>query len=103
YYYRILQLLPSFPTRRSSDLFGFYRSYIQVTRTGNTFERDVVQKTAGVTCDLTGPFHSRCRRKQEDVVQPGGIQRLLQYSHFFRSEEHTSELQSRENLVCRLL
>src|SRR5690606_40022003 len=23
--------------------------------------------------------------------------------HFFRSEEHTSELQSRENLVCRLL
>src|SRR5690606_3835852 len=24
-------------------------------------------------------------------------------SHFLRSEEHTSELQSRENLVCRLL
>src|SRR5207302_11196685 len=24
-------------------------------------------------------------------------------SRFFRSEEHTSELQSRENLVCRLL
>src|SRR5690606_39471813 len=23
--------------------------------------------------------------------------------HFYRSEEHTSELQSRENLVCRLL
>src|SRR5207302_10898563 len=25
------------------------------------------------------------------------------YSYFRRSEEHTSELQSRENLVCRLL
>src|SRR5690606_40227760 len=25
------------------------------------------------------------------------------YSSFWRSEEHTSELQSRENLVCRLL
>src|SRR5690606_41821945 len=25
------------------------------------------------------------------------------YSHRLRSEEHTSELQSRENLVCRLL
>src|SRR5690606_40857323 len=26
-----------------------------------------------------------------------------QLAHLFRSEEHTSELQSRENLVCRLL
>src|SRR5690606_41171900 len=25
------------------------------------------------------------------------------YGHMLRSEEHTSELQSRENLVCRLL
>src|SRR5207302_10906729 len=25
------------------------------------------------------------------------------FHHHFRSEEHTSELQSRENLVCRLL
>src|SRR5690606_41321137 len=28
---------------------------------------------------------------------------LLQRNRPFRSEEHTSELQSRENLVCRLL
>src|SRR5690606_2967962 len=27
----------------------------------------------------------------------------LKYPHRLRSEEHTSELQSRENLVCRLL
>src|SRR5690606_40089043 len=29
--------------------------------------------------------------------------RLLKASYFFRSEEHTSELQSREKIVCRLL
>src|SRR3712207_8673676 len=28
---------------------------------------------------------------------------LVTYSYFFRSEEHTSELQSRQYLVCRLL
>src|SRR5690606_40198560 len=28
---------------------------------------------------------------------------LIMYTHNLRSEEHTSELQSRENLVCRLL
>src|SRR5690606_25447153 len=27
----------------------------------------------------------------------------VDYDHYIRSEEHTSELQSRENLVCRLL
>src|SRR5690606_40820433 len=32
--------------------------------------------------------------------QPDGVQAR---SQFERSEEHTSELQSRENLVCRLL
>src|SRR2546427_2229103 len=33
--------------------------------------------------------------------KPGGPGR--QRSRFFRSEEHTSELQSQSNLVCRLL
>src|SRR5690606_41213171 len=28
---------------------------------------------------------------------------IIQFTVWFRSEEHTSELQSRENLVCRLL
>src|SRR5690606_39680449 len=32
-----------------------------------------------------------------------GITVYLQYPQTDRSEEHTSELQSRENLVCRLL
>src|SRR5690606_29055824 len=36
----------------------------------------------------------------------GGLQwssTLRKHRHIWRSEEHTSELQSRENLVCRLL
>src|SRR5436309_12647130 len=33
-------------------------------------------------------------------MRPAGITRVLEHH---RSEEHTSELQSRENLVCRLL
>src|SRR5690606_39689571 len=34
---------------------------------------------------------------------PGDRRRYLDWLMFHRSEEHTSELQSRENLVCRLL
>src|SRR5690606_39367885 len=36
---------------------------------------------------------------QDDELTPQALERL----HDLRSEEHTSELQSRENLVCRLL
>src|SRR5690606_39322027 len=38
----------------------------------------------------------------KDVELPFDGKRLI-YGGFNRSEEHTSELQSRENLVCRLL
>src|SRR5690606_42146629 len=37
--------------------------------------------------------------QQEEIA----ISRLVGATDGFRSEEHTSELQSRENLVCRLL
>src|SRR5690606_41106252 len=39
------------------------------------------------------------------VLQPGdGLRMQFRYNELVeRSEEHTSELQSRENLVCRLL
>src|SRR5690606_39669230 len=66
-----------------------------------------------------GPAHVRVgiRRQQRRVgaVDPvggageevGGAERLRDVGHevagALRSEEHTSELQSRENLVCRLL
>src|SRR5690606_39940271 len=89
--------LLSFPTRRSSDL--------------------PIHKIVGILCNsnlvteyhpvLTPPFTEHAKRLQPDVSfkspllpeDPG----LLFKPFILRSEEHTSELQSRENLVCRLL
>src|SRR5207302_9912560 len=75
--------LHSFPTRRSSDLADI----------GLTFLR--AQVDAGV--DAVQLFYSWAGalslREYREFVLP----------HSARSEEHTSELQSRENLVCRLL
>src|SRR5690606_39716602 len=48
-------------------------------------------------------FRSACdlrARKYRSMVQVAGVVLIRQRP---RSEEHTSELQSRENLVCRLL
>src|SRR5690606_40333540 len=47
----------------------------------------------------------RLREKLRRLLarQGGSIARVDGYEPWFRSEEHTSELQSRENLVCRLL
>src|SRR5215475_5117903 len=50
------------------------------------------------------PYTTLFRSGQGDAAAgpPGGL--ALQHPpHLARSEEHTSELQSRENLVCRLL
>src|SRR5690606_40564033 len=44
-------------------------------------------------------------RRYPDLIVHRGIRHVLHGgdADSFRSEEHTSELQSRENLVCRLL
>src|SRR5206468_7089958 len=39
----------------------------------------------------------------EVVARVWGVAKDLGYPKYFRSEEHTSELQSRSDLVCRLL
>src|SRR5690606_39418309 len=64
-----------------------HRSVSQTTRRGSTPEENVVQ----VTLEALG------REKSPVLVLP------LLSNNNIRSEEHTSELQSRENLVCRLL
>src|SRR5947209_15212029 len=45
------------------------------------------------------------KRQEEDQQQPGlrGLRRAARGHEEERSEEHTSELQSRQYLVCRLL
>src|SRR5439155_22563359 len=56
-----------------------------------------------------GPGHVRHRPYRQDQRRPGcrGLHRLLRRAvrrtPVGRSEEHTSELQSRGHLVCRLL
>src|SRR5690606_41446435 len=82
--------LHSFPTRRSSDLDEIDRVHAlvllaPVERLGNL--------PAGHVLDLG-----------DQLVGVHGLDPVhLGLTAIRRSEEHTSELQSRENLVCRLL
>src|SRR5207253_9364421 len=76
--------LHSFPTRRSSDLLAQPFHAIFRRQGGRHQMRDA----------HLGNF----RRARHEIVGERGGERLP-----LRSEEHTSELQSRGHLVCRLL
>src|SRR5690606_40318788 len=71
--------LHSFPTRRSSDL----------------MTRATVLQTQTASRERPLSLRATNQRYSEPT--------LLEERRRLRSEEHTSELQSRENLVCRLL
>src|SRR5207302_10722790 len=73
--------LHSFPTRRSSDLASVVFRYSAAA----------VSFPVGITPVLVVSIRTRPRASATSS------------SWCCRSEEHTSELQSRENLVCRLL
>src|SRR5699024_11555699 len=77
---------PSFPTRRSSDLQHHPRPARRAHRHGRL--RVTPARSAAHLPDLGAP----CARRPPLTVRDNG-----------RSEEHTSELQSRFDLVCRLL
>src|SRR5690606_42117561 len=88
-------LLHSFPTRRSSDLSRpagstMWGAVIVMLRSR------VLRKVHSKDHAVTAP---RLRRR---VRQPR-YTTIGDSTPHTRSEEHTSELQSRENLVCRLL
>src|SRR5688572_33124788 len=72
--------LPSFPTRRSSDPLGGERLQ------------------AGVQA-----VQSRLDAALERGVERSNGLGVVEQARRGRSEEHTSELQSQSNLVCRLL
>src|SRR5206468_10534393 len=89
---------PSFPTRRSSDL----RQVAQ----GRGFRQHLVGT------DQQGKWNAAVCRVLELLAEPvqvvphfGSDARRAQFARRAdgRSEEHTSELQSRSDLVCRLL
>src|SRR5690606_41596233 len=88
--------LPSFPTRRSSDLgYDSWNSPAWVedmeTRLGYTRKENLLPFIMGAKT-LSAPMK---------VLRADLAAKRINYNN--RSEEHTSELQSRENLVCRLL
>src|SRR5690349_22653785 len=89
YRYGDNRLLHVFPTRRSSDL------RIVGDRDAETVLGDALQR-AGLRVDV-----DLVDRPRRPIPQPD--QAGLIVDELGRSEEHTSELQSRRDLVCRLL
>src|SRR5690606_39346316 len=85
----------SFPTRRSSDL-GEVARYREEALLAHGVHHRQLPPLQGIALVGIQLAHQRGER---DVL--GQKQILLTIRG--RSEEHTSELQSRENLVCRLL
>src|SRR5690606_40234634 len=96
-----LRDLHSFPTRRSSDLktivlFGATHPFLGFMPFGQPFENALLPDLNKYPKLPTSVYGNKIVEGYQDVmrsISPDAI----------RSEEHTSELQSRENLVCRLL
>src|SRR5439155_23197533 len=95
--------LHSFPTRRSSDLFGIL-SIIAIPLsklTGSTL-LGMALMAASVSSEDKAPFIGRSVTRSGTIHLKGPIAKVFPLFEP-RSEEHTSELQSRGHLVCRLL
>src|SRR5207302_5663320 len=95
YTYRDHRALHSFPTRRSSDL---HRGHCRDRRFDRRPERlrDHALRLQPRAVEHQWFLSIGERRYDCGISDRGAPSRQ-------RSEEHTSELQSRENLVCRLL
>src|SRR5205807_6452732 len=92
--------LHSFPTRRSSDLdgvFGFNTRDAHAAEFGSVGTLTNARGLAGMYAPLAngGSLNGLSLVSRDTVARMGAVSS--------RSEEHTSELQSPCNLVCRLL
>src|SRR5699024_12545818 len=82
--------LRSFPTRRSSDLMVWQTDLSQINQALRELQR----------------LNAELEEEQDLLAQETRVQSdeaSIQARNGIRSEEHTSELQSRFDLVCRLL
>src|SRR5690606_41306756 len=87
---------PSFPTRRSSDLLS---SNVFILRAQFLWKVILWRLATPFRTFLDTPPLSPCK----SIWKLRCALRASWWTFSRRSEEHTSELQSRENLVCRLL
>src|SRR5690606_41234221 len=88
-----LRDLHSFPTRRSSDLAVSKSRFLGAIPV--RLIKPVVGRKPTIPVNAAGP--------RTDVLVSVPTASTAKSAAMARSEEHTSELQSRENLVCRLL
>src|SRR5690606_41240945 len=94
------RVLHSFPTRRSSDLvLVSSASLIIILSFYNGLEKLIFSMYSAFTPEL----RIEPAKGKGFVVDSALSESLKNHAAVARSEEHTSELQSRENLVCRLL
>src|SRR5690606_39389725 len=103
YYAAGRRYLHAFPTRRSSDLGGDVGDEdrrVHRELDAEVGEVDLQRRGAVVLVPLEGDGAGEAQHREV-----GGDlgDRETEGAALGRSEEHTSELQSRENLVCRLL
>src|SRR5204862_8276189 len=92
YVFDVQRVLHSFPTRRSSDLrFPTSPSARTVGRPSRSAATD--RRTSGTCARPRAWPGRRTRSEPTSAATPRAT----------RSEEHTSELQSRRDIVCRLL
>src|SRR5690606_42153140 len=90
-YYKLISHAPK------STLFPYTTLFRSITITVNP------TASSGLTSDY-GPFNSNCTDVEVNFqVDAATLALPFPKTYEWRSEEHTSELQSRENLVCRLL
>src|SRR5690606_40964686 len=66
-----------------------------------------IRRFYGATIGMSGRGESVPQYNNYCDIDPSTVDKfgipVLRFNYKWRSEEHTSELQSRENLVCRLL
>src|SRR5207244_10986604 len=87
--------LHSFPTRRSSDL-RWYSSAITAPERPPRIPSSTIRAVSRLR--TASPWRADCRLASSSEAAPRTAVRRRT-----RSEEHTSELQSPDHLVCRLL
>src|SRR5207248_9263469 len=100
--YPYLHVLHSFPTRRSSDLCRPALRSPPNSAQGNCRIRQTRAKLPPTTAS-SPPTFLPVVCWPGDCWQPLSRRKTAQPPEFARSEEHTSELQSPYDLVCRLL